>query len=139
MPNLSHGTILDTMVTHTLMVDTTDTHTTTLERDLLMLNQNQKLKLSHGTDIEDITGMVVTHTDMAMDTTEVRDLLMPKLHQKPNHGTAIVDIMVTGTHTDTDMDMDTMDKSLLHFRQEQFFPEFKNFSCLWQTIFVISP
>merc|ERR1719189_2202465 len=128
------------MVTHTLMVDTTDTHTTTSERDLLMLNQNLKLKLSHGTDIEDITGMVVTHTDMAMDTTEVRDLLMPKLHQKPNHGTAIVDTMDTGTHTDTDMDMDTMDKSLLHFRQEQFFPEFKKkFTCLWQTIFVISP
>merc|ERR1739844_74587 len=88
-------------------------------------------KLSHGT----ILVTMVTHTDMAMDTTEVRDLLMLKLHQKPSHGTAIVDIMDTGTHTDTDMDMDTMDKSLLHFRQEQFFPEFKSFTCLWQTIF----
>merc|ERR1712001_626942 len=69
-PKLSHGTILVTMATHTLMVDTTDTD---------------------------------------MDTTEVRDLLMlnQKLHQKPSHGTVIVDIMDTGTHTDTDMDIDT--------------------------------
>merc|ERR1712223_1178005 len=97
------------MATHTLMVDTMDTHITTWERDPLMPNQKLKLKLSHGTDIEDITDMVATHTDMAMDTTEVRDLPMlnQKLHQKPSHGTVIEDIMDTGTHTDTDMDIDT--------------------------------
>merc|ERR1711977_516364 len=50
MPKLSHGTMLDTTGTHTLMGDT-DTHMliTTLERDLLMLNQ--KLKVSHGMDM----------------------------------------------------------------------------------------
>merc|ERR1712150_24328 len=76
-PKLNHGTILVTMATHTHMVDITD--------------------------------MVATHTDMAMDTTEARDLPMlnQKLHQKPSHGTVIVDIMDTGTHTDTDMDIDT--------------------------------
>merc|ERR1719266_1592816 len=79
-----------------------------------------------------VVSTVVTATDIG-------DLLMPKLHQKPNHGTAGLDTVVTnhgtaiednmdtGTHTDTDIDMDIMDKSLLHFRQEQFFPEFKIF------------
>merc|ERR1712050_398975 len=66
MPKLSHGTMLDTMVTHTLMGDT-DTHMliTTLERDLLMLNQ--KLKVSHGMDMDTVdTVMDIVLT--AMDT-----------------------------------------------------------------------
>merc|ERR1712029_79638 len=65
---LSHGTDMDTpvtMVTHTLMVVTTDTHTATtiLERDLLMPNQ----KPNHGMVTVDIMVMVI-HTDMDMDT-----------------------------------------------------------------------
>merc|ERR1719322_301566 len=59
---LSHGMDMDTpvtMVTHTLMVVTTDTHTATtiLERDLLMPNQ----KPNH-------VMVMVIHTDMDMDT-----------------------------------------------------------------------
>merc|ERR1711994_499592 len=67
MPKQSHGTVMDTPDTHTLMVDTTDIPTaiTTLERDLLMLNQ--KLKLSHGTVTVDTTATAI-HTDMDMDT-----------------------------------------------------------------------
>ena len=65
MPKLSHGIMLVTMDTHTLMVVTTDTliAITTLERDLLMLNQ----KPNHGTVTED-TMATATLTDMDMDT-----------------------------------------------------------------------
>merc|ERR1712150_405407 len=89
------------------------------ERDPLMPNLKLRLKLSHGTDIEDIMDMVATHTDMDMDTTEVRDL--QKLHQKPSHGTVIVDIMDTGTHTDTDMDIDTGVKHNFNFIKKKIF------------------
>merc|ERR1712203_418399 len=66
MPKLSHGTMLDTTDTHTLMGDT-DTHMliTTLERDLLMLNQ--KLKVSHGMDMGTVD-MVMDIILTAMDT-----------------------------------------------------------------------
>merc|ERR1711994_74392 len=90
MPKLSHGTDMDTPDTHTLMVDTTDIPTaiTTLERDLLMLNQ--KLKLSHGTVTVD-TMATATHTDMDMDTdTGVKtflqcyqELIIPQLKYSP--------------------------------------------------------
>merc|ERR1712209_104510 len=67
MRKLSHGTDMDmpvTMVTHTLMVVTTDTHTatTTLERGLLMPNQ----KPNHGMATVDIMVMVIP--DMDIDT-----------------------------------------------------------------------
>merc|ERR1711997_1251103 len=66
MPKLSHGTTLVTTVTPTLTMDT-DTHIliTTLERDLLMLNQ--KPKANHGM----VMDIVVMDTDivlMDMDT-----------------------------------------------------------------------
>merc|ERR1712001_656480 len=66
MPKLSHGTMLDTTDTHTLMGDT-DTHMliTTLEKDLLMLNQ--KLKVSHGMDMGTVD-MVMDIILTAMDT-----------------------------------------------------------------------
>merc|ERR1711977_254023 len=66
MPKLSHGTMLDTTDTHTLMGDT-DTHMliTTLERDLLMLNQ--QLKVSHGMDMGTVD-MVMDIILTAMDT-----------------------------------------------------------------------
>merc|ERR1711977_534027 len=57
MPKLSHGTMLDTTDTHTLI--------TTLERDLLMLNQ--KLKVSHGMDMGTVD-MVMDIILTAMDT-----------------------------------------------------------------------
>merc|ERR1712012_807031 len=62
-PKLSHGTMLVTMDTHTLMVVITDTliAITTLERDQLMLNQ----KPNHGMATEDTTA---TLTDMDIDT-----------------------------------------------------------------------
>merc|ERR1712088_524082 len=67
MLKLSHGTHMDTVLIHMLMVDT-DTHTliqaiTTLARDLLM--PNQKPKASHGTDMVIV---VTTVVPMAMDT-----------------------------------------------------------------------
>merc|ERR1712154_174244 len=79
-PKLSHGMDIEdimatvvtrtdmdtpvTMVTHTLMVVTTDTHTatTTLERGLLMPNQ----KPNHGMATVDIMVMVIP--DMDIDT-----------------------------------------------------------------------
>merc|ERR1712228_899439 len=57
MPKLSHGTMLDTTDTHMLI--------TTLERDLLMLNQ--KLKVSHGMDMGTVD-MVMDIILTAMDT-----------------------------------------------------------------------
>merc|ERR1739848_70020 len=65
-PKLSHGTMLDTTDTHTLMGDTdTLMLITTLERDLLMLNQ--KLKVSHGMDM-DTVDMVMDIILTVMDT-----------------------------------------------------------------------
>merc|ERR1712179_815266 len=121
-------TTVDTMVvmdTHMLDMDTD----TTLERDLLMPNQKQKLlpnqkqmpplTQAHGMDMEEDTEDIPvynvgeeliteptdmdTHTpDMDTDTTSARDLLM--LNQKPTpaqtHGTVME---VTDMAVDTDM------------------------------------
>merc|ERR1712072_1304574 len=67
MPKLSHGTMLVTTVTHTLMVDT-DTHMliTILERDPLMLNQ--KLKASHGMDMDTVDTVTEDIEDIMEDT-----------------------------------------------------------------------
>merc|ERR1712072_1523353 len=66
MPKLSHGTMLVTTVTHTLMVDT-DTHMliTILERDPLMLNQ--KLKASHGMDMDTVDTVMEDTVDTVME------------------------------------------------------------------------
>merc|ERR1712080_29232 len=66
MPKLSHGTTLVTTVTPTLTMDT-DTHIliTTLERDLLMLNQ--KPKANHGM-VMDTVDMDTDIVLMDMDT-----------------------------------------------------------------------
>merc|ERR1711981_627265 len=66
MPKLSHGTMLVTTVTHTLMVDT-DIHMliTILERDPLMLNQ--KLKASHGMDMDTVDTVMEDTVDTVME------------------------------------------------------------------------
>merc|ERR1711994_541705 len=111
-PNLIHGTVTVIVDTVTDIPIDTDMDTGE-ERDPLMPNQklmpHLKLmpKLSHGTDMVDITA-TDTHTDMvATDTaTWGRDLLMPNQRLKLLHGTDMEDTMVdtTGIHTDTDMD-----------------------------------
>merc|ERR1712001_788914 len=80
MLKLSHGTDMDTVLTHMLMVDT-DTHTlmeviTTLARDLLMPNPTMAMEVMVDTDM----------VDTVMVDTEERDPL--------NHTTAMVDTAV---------------------------------------------
>merc|ERR1712064_52032 len=73
-PKLSHGMDMVTAHTHMLMVDT-DTHmpipvTTTLERDLLMLNPTT-----------DMVVIMAVDTDMAVDTvTDMADKKLSSLH-----------------------------------------------------------
>ena len=90
---------------------------------------NQKLKLSHGTDMDtpDTHTLMVdttdTHTLMEVTTISARDLLMLNQKLKLSHGTATVD--TTATHTDMDMDTDTGVKSFLQCYQEHIIPQLK--------------
>merc|ERR1719436_1221375 len=85
-PKPSHGTVMDTVLTHMLMVDTV-THTlmeviTTLERDLLMLSPTMAMEVMVDTDM-------AVMVDTVMVDTEERDPL--------SHTTVMVDTMAVVT------------------------------------------